>query len=243
MHIWVNFKDKFKRYGVPEAKEVKGLLLTVIVFAFIISFRDWGTETFSPFQGVQHFVLSIFLVAIAFIVFELGHRCFALWMGYRSQYKVWFPGLLIGLLITFLSNGYIPLILPGALIITHLTTHRLGKFFYEYSMKHAGWIGMAGSVSLMLFAIILKGFAGNEIVHRLMMVCILMSIFNMLPIPPMNGLRTFFGSRFVYVFVYASLIACGLLLTYVSGLLALIGSLVMGALILLIFFAHVDKRW
>jgi hypothetical protein len=76
-----------------------------------------------------------------------------------------------------------------------------------------------------------------------MTICILIAIFEMLPIPPMNGLRTFFGSRFVYIFVYASIIACGLLLSYVSGPLALIGSIVAGALMLMMFFVYVDKRW
>ena len=243
MYSWRNFRHKFMKYGMPEQKEVTGLLITAVVFAFIISFREWGATSFSPAVGFSNFFVSFMLMVIALIVFGLGHRTFSLWMGYRSQYRTWIPGLLISMVFTFISNGYIPLMLIGGLTITTLEIHRLGTFQPEMSFKQAGWIGMAGSVALIIFAVILKPFAALPVIAKLMKICILLAIFNMLPIPPMNGLRTFFGSRFVYVFVTASIIACGALLGFVGGFLSLLGGIVLGALILLVFFVYIDKRW
>ena len=243
MYSWRNFKHKFMKYGTPEPKEVRGLLITAVVFAFIISFRDWGVDNFSITLGFYNYFLSLILVLIALIVFELGHRIFALWMGYKSQYRTWIPGLLISLVFTFLSNGYFPLLLIGGLTIKTLEIHRLGKFQPELSMKQVGWIAMAGSVTLIVFAVLLKPFDSSLVMAKLMKICVLIAIFNMLPIPPMNGLRTFFGSRVIYVFVTASIIACGALLTLVSGALSLIGGIAIGILILLVFFVYVDKRW
>ena len=98
----------------------------------------------------------------------------------------------------------------------------------------------------MLFAIALKSvfiMTDSMLVHKLMMVNIWIALFHMLPIPPYNGARTFFGSRFVYVFVVGALIGCGFLLSYVGGLASLIGAIIFGIILLLVFFAHVDKRW
>jgi hypothetical protein len=243
MYSWRNFKHKFAKYGKPEPKEVRGLLITTVVFAFIISFRDWGTETFSAALGFQNFILSIILVAIVLAVRELAHRSFALTQGYRSQFRTWIPGLLVGLVLTFLSNGYLPVMLMGGVIVTHMKIHRLGKFFHEFNMKDAGWIAMSGPIACTIFAILMKPFAGTFLGYKLMMLAIWIAIFDMLPIPPMNGLRTFFGSRFIYIFVYSSIISCGLLLTYLSGIASLIFAIVIGIIMLLIFFTQVDKRW
>jgi hypothetical protein len=67
------------------------------------------------------------------------------------------------------------------------------------------------------------------------------ALYDMLPIPPFNGSRTFFGSRFVYMFVVGALIGCAVLLTYTSGIIPLLGALVLGALVLFVFFVYVDK--
>lgn len=243
MYGWRNFKHKFKKYAPPDKTEVRGLLITVVVFAFIISFRGWGTNTFSAKLGIANYFLALVLMLIAFFIYEVGHKVFALWIGFKSEYKAWIPGLLISLVFAFLSNGYIPLMLIGGSKFTRLELHRLGRFQPELSMKHIGWIGMSGSITLMIFAVILKPFSSSTVIFTLMKICILLAIFNMLPIPPMNGLRTFFGSRFIYVFVTSSLVACGALLVYVNGVLSLIGGIILGALALLLFFTQVDNRW
>ena len=246
MHSWRNFVDKFRRYGPLEASEKRGLLITIVILSFIFSFRDWGVEQFDPLLGVQNFIITLIIVTIAMAVHELVHRVVSLWLGYRSQYKAWMLGLVIGLVIAFVSNGHWPFIAPGALIITHLSVHRLGQFPHELNYKHLGWIGMSGSVANIIFAVLMKSLylaTGAGLFEKAMVINIWIALFNLLPIPPFNGSRTFFGSRFIYVFVLGSMIGCAALLAFVTGIAALIGALILGGLILLVFFGFVDKRW
>jgi len=246
MYSWRNFIDKFKRYGKLERSEKIGLLLTIIVLGFIFSFREWGTEKFDYSSGLWNFFIVTILVAIAFLVHEVAHRTIALWLGYKSTYKVWLVGLVAGLIVAFVSNGRLLFLATGGLLIAHLEIHRLGKGYYELNMKHLGWIAMSGPIANMIFAAILKGvhsFMPLPIIQKLMIINIWIALFDMLPIPPFNGSKTFFGSRFIYIFVVAALVGCALLLTLASGLLSIIGALIIGALMAWIFFAYIDKRW
>ncbi|MBW2996785.1 hypothetical protein KY349_00420 [Candidatus Woesearchaeota archaeon] len=246
MHSWKNFVDKVKRYWPLEGFEKRGLIISLLILAFIFNFRDWGVERFDFVFGLKNLLVTLILVALAFLVRELAHRTIATWLGYRSQYKAWLLGLVIGLVIAFVSNGRLPFIAAGTLVITHLPVHRLGKGYYELSVKHLGWIAMAAPIANMLFAILLKSLSvatGLEVFEKAMMITIWIALFDMVPIPPFNGSRTFFGSRYVYVFVLGALIGCALLLKYLTGIVPILGAIALGALVLLVFFMYVDKKW
>jgi len=246
MYSWRNFIDKAKRYFPLEKSEKKGLILTLVVLAFIFSFRSWGIEKFDAALGFKNFFLTLLFVAIALAVRELTQRTIAVWLGYRAQYKAWLLGLVIGLVVTFVSNGRLIFLAPGILLLTHLETHRLGKAFYAFTMKHYGWIAMSAPVANMLLAVIMKSLyllTGVLAFKTMMTINIWIALFDIVPIPPYNGSHTFFGSRYVYVFVFGAVIGCAALLTFLSGILPIIGALFIGALLLWAFFVHVDKRW
>ncbi len=246
MYSWRNFVDKFKRYAPLEGSEKRGLIITILILSFIFSFRDWGVTAFDAALGLQNFILTLLIVTAAMTIHEITHRVVALWLGYRSQYKAWMLGLVIGLVVAFISNGYWPFIAPGALIITHMKTHRLGKFWYDLNYKDLSWIAMSGSIALVLVAILMKSMylaTGLEFFQKAVSINIWIALFHMLPIPPVNGSRVFFGTRFIYVFLLGCMIGCAALLAFVSGIAALIGSIFIGAILLFVFFVFVDKRW
>ncbi|MBU2560718.1 MAG: hypothetical protein KKD17_00310 [Nanoarchaeota archaeon] len=246
MYSWRNFVDKVKRYYPLESFEKRGLVIALLILSFIFSFRDWGVERFDVAMGVRNLIITLILVAIAMAVRELAHRTIAIWLGYKSQYKLWLLGLVIGLVVAFVSNGYLFFIAPGTMIITHLAVHRLGKAHYELSYKHLGWIAMAGPIANMLLAVVFKTLSvatAIPVFEKAMIINIWIALFDMVPIPPFNGSRTFFGSRYVYVFVLGALIGCAAMLFYMGGILPIIGALILGALVLLVFFAFVDKKW
>ncbi|MBW2972560.1 hypothetical protein KY359_05990 [Candidatus Woesearchaeota archaeon] len=246
MYGWRNFVDKVKRYYPLESFEKRGLIVTLIILSFIFSFRDWGIERFDWTMGIQNLLITLILVALVLAVREIAHKTIAVWLGYKSQYKGWLLGLVVGLVVAFVSNGYLLFIAPGRMEITHLPIHRLGKGYYELNMKHLGWIAMAGPVATMLLAVLFKSLSVTSaapVFHKAMMISIWIALFDMIPIPPFNGSRTFFGSRFIYVFVLGALIGTAAMLFYLSGIVPIIGGIVLGGLVLLVFFAFVDKRW
>lgn len=247
MYGWRNFVDKVKRYWPLERFEKRGLIITLLVLSLTFFLIYFGENEFDIGFGMQKLFLVLVFVTITYVVREFAHRTVAIWLGYKSQFKAWVLGLVVGLIIVFLFRGKIPFIAPGALVITHLPYHRLGKPYYELSMKHLGWIAMSAPIANMFFAIILKGIfvvTQSEAIYVAMMINIWLALFDMIPIPPFNGSRTFFGSRYIYIFVLGALLGCAaLLISGMNSIIAIIGSLILGALVLLVFFVFVDKNW
>ena len=246
MYSWKNFKDKFKRHGRLGLKEVKGLVVTIIIFAFIFSFREWGIDKFDLELGISNLIITIVLVLISFFVREISHRAAGLYVGYKVEYESWVLGLVIGLVLAFVSNGYILFLAPGGVLIHHLAIHRLGRFRYAPDYSTRGWIALAGPVANIIFAVILKAVhiaLQTPVLHKLMMINIWIALFSMLPIPPLDGSKLFFGARYIYVFSLASFLACALLLRLTTySLLSLIGGIFFGAVILVVFFVVIDKK-
>ncbi|HII72260.1 TPA: hypothetical protein HA265_05900, partial [Candidatus Woesearchaeota archaeon] len=123
--------------------------------------------------------------------------------------------------------------------------HRLGTYPHGPNFKHFGWIAMSGAVANMLFAIILKTIyfsAPDPWILKAVNINIWLALFNMLPIPPYNGSKTFFGSRLIYVFVLGSMIGAAVLLTWTSQFWAVVGALAVGFLLLTLFFIYVDRN-
>ena len=54
---------KVKKYYRFSRPELKGIIITVIVFAFVISFRDWGQDQINIFTGLSNFLYSILIVS------------------------------------------------------------------------------------------------------------------------------------------------------------------------------------
>ena len=244
---WSNFVDKVKRYWTLERFEKRGLILTILILSLTFFLIYFGENEFDFGFGMQKLFLVFVLVTITYAVREFAHRTVAVWLGYRSQFKTWILGLVVGLIIVFLFRGKLLFIAPGALVITHLPYHRLGKAYHEISMKHLGWIAMSAPIANMFFAIILKVIfvaTQSEAVYVAMMINIWIALFDMVPIPPFNGSRTFFGSRYIYIFVLGALLGCAaLIISGINSIVAIIGSLILGALVLLVFFVFVDKNW
>ncbi len=249
MYSWKNFLDKYKRGWQLQPSEFRGLLLTVFVIAFIVSFWSWGVESFDWGVGIRNFFFFLLVVAVSMFVHEASHRAVAAWLGYRSEFKAWIAGLVVSVVFVFVFGNVwsFPIFLaPGYLVIRLMPYHRIGMYPSGLNHKHIGWIAMSGAVGNMLLAIILKSvysYLPFDWLFSFVKINIWLALFDMIPIPPFNGSKTFFGSRFIYVFVLGSMIGAAGLLYWYSGLVALLGSLLLGAVILVLFFVYVDKRW
>ncbi len=245
MYSWRNFIDKYKRAWQLKPAELRGLLYTAIVLGFIFSFREWGSDSFNISMGLANYLRAIILVSLALLIHEASHRAIASLLGYRSEYKAWLLGLIAALVITFVFNGFIFFLAPGILIINQMKKHRFGTYPFGLLHRHLGWIAMSGAIAQMVFAIILKSVYfsfPNDWILKAAEICIWMALWNMCPIPPYNGSKTFFGSKLVYIFVVGSMIGAAALMTWVSGILAILGALVLGFLMLVVFFIFVERN-
>ncbi|MDO8740433.1 MAG: hypothetical protein Q7J54_02535 [Candidatus Woesearchaeota archaeon] len=252
----VDLRDKISRYFKFSAEETKALMISILVVAFIVSFDKWGTGTeFQLMTGVKNFFISILLVALIVLINQVGHRIVGLIFGYKVEYKMWWYGLLIGLLLIVMSASmkrgfpafpYIWFLAPGGIFIHMLPQHRLGKFRYGPNTNLFSHTSLAGPIAGILFGTILKSIdlwfhLNSAAIQQIFLIGLIYGAYQLLPIPPLAGSRIFFASRLIYVFVATSIIAYAILFAWLN-VYSFIFALLIGAVCWLIFYVTFERK-
>ncbi len=245
----VDLADKLKRYFKFTPLELRSLAIAILAMAFIISFREWGYgSSFNFTIGLFNFFNAVLIVALSVLVHISVQRIWALATGYRLEWKMWSFGLLFGLIIAFLTNGLFWILIPGGFMVHHMAGHRLGWFRYGINYWALGLIAVAGPLASISLAVLFKAISGvvfNALIQKVIVFNIAYAVYSLIPIPPLDGSRTFYGSRMLYAFSTAGIVAAAILINLNIGVwVAVISSLFIGIILWLlyyIFFEH--KAW
>jgi len=189
-------------FGKPRFSrdEIRDILISVVVLAvaFTLLFRNSGILGFFQYylgdtmKYVGLFGLSIILVLMSFLFHEFGHKFVAQKFGLWSEYRMWPAGLMITLVTSFLGFLFAA---PGAVMIS-------GNM--DKSMN--GKISIAGPV--VNIAMCLIGLAGCFLVNHsgwvifffmLANLNAFLALFNLLPIPPLDGSKIISWNIVVWV--------------------------------------------
>ena len=242
----VDFKDKVSKYYKFTRSEIIGLAISIIVIAFIISFKNWGTTAFNAASGLFNFFNAILIVALSVLVHDTGQRLWALSIGYRIEFKLWSFGVMIALVLAFVSNGSLWFVVPGGFLIHHLAGHRLGWFRYGINYFGQAMVALAGplfSLTLLIFLKILNSFAPNPLIQKAIIFNAVYIITSMIPIPPLDGSKIYFGSRMLYAFVLpAIIIASIMMITNVPLFLALVLSFLVGIILWIVYYISFERK-
>jgi len=243
----VDLKDKIRRYYRFTKAELTGLVFSILMIGFIISFKEWGASEFNARAGLLNFFNSILIVALALLASDAAQRIWALAIGYRIEYKIWTYGIFIGLFISFISNGRLWLIVPGSFIMHHIAGHRLGFFRYDINYWAQAMIALAGPLASILLMVVFKSigfFAPNSLVGKAILFNAVFAITSMLPIPPLNGSKIYFGSRMLYAFTLPFVVFTSILLMIDIGIIVSISlSLLAGIMLWITYYSMFEKKY
>ena len=214
LEISARIRDEFRFNW----QEISGLIVAILVTAFIFSFRDWGGEQFDLLIGLKNLFLVIIITVISFLFRFSCQKIYGLAAGNKVEFKVWWMGILIALVIAFITMGRLPLIFIGGITIAFMVRHRLGEFRYGPSWRINGiaalW-GIWGNLILaILFAVGLYLFPQSYFFNKGLILNLIMAGGALIPLPQLDGLMIFLSSRVFYVLgILAVLLAAILLLT------------------------------
>ena len=232
--LWARIKE-FLRFS---QQETRGLLLAIILTGFIFSFRDWGTEKFNLTLGLQHLFIAVAVVAVSILLRIACQKIYALSQGYNAEFKVWWTGLLIMLILAFISLGRLPVILVGTVVSSLMVKQRLGEFRYGFSYKDnaiiAGWGVYGNLIAALFFALGLHAFPQSYFFGKGVVLNLVMAFFSLLPLPQLDGLQIYFGSRMMYYLGIGLVLLAGVLLLSKTTI-GLITAVVIGSIIALFF--------
>ena len=222
----------------------------------VFGFND-GHPQFELSNWLLNIARVFVIVIIGIIIHDFGHDLIAKKNGLQSEYRLWgikgfgnypktikffgkeltiqqFPlGILIAVGLTLFSNGKLfwAAVSSYGLVIEKST--RLGKKFVDVTDFEEAKIALAGPLAVTFLMLIFKLFNGSGIFDQVITIYSWMAIFDILPLPGLDGSKVFFGSVPLYIFS-ASFIISSVVLAHLLGALP---ALIFSALAALTFLA------
>jgi Zn-dependent protease len=233
-------------------KEIQSILIVAFIAAFIFSFNEWGIENFNITLGIQNLILAFVFCLIIYTVHAFSQKFTANFYDHDVEFTyismkkkiaeirktITIPiGPLLTLLITLISNGKFIFLILNSFNLKTNKTRRLGHKWVNIKEFEEAQIALAGPLSNILILILFKILTPlSGVFSRGMFIASTIAIFNMLPIPKVDGSRIFFGSRPLYVASLIFIIIFVILIFQLSVLqtliLALLLSLIIGGIYL-----------
>jgi len=189
--------------------EIRDLLISWLVLGFCFSLILF--HSLSP----SGFIIALIGLGVGFICHELSHKFVAQKLGFRAEFRLWQTGLIIALVCAFISMfspiGFL-FAAPGAVYILSYTSRREG-----------GLISLAGPSANIILALIFYAIAihSSGLTQQLigkygMLINLWLAVFNLLPIPPLDGSKIFAWK--ISVWAMLMVISAGLLALYIFGM-------------------------
>ncbi|MBW2991492.1 hypothetical protein KY348_07370 [Candidatus Woesearchaeota archaeon] len=231
-------------------KELFGILISVVVAAFVLSFKlvDAGGSY------AANFIVLAILLLISFLIHFSAQKLVALKLGYESRYKYWLNGILLSLVVCFFTYGYFPLFFTGSLWHQDIPKLRIGVFRGGVRHKDLGLIAFAGPFSNMIIALLLAPVflaTKSSFVQAVIIINLLIAIYSLIPVPTFEKLRQFKGgttglylfiaSRWAYVLVLATFVAYAVLLWLIPGIFSFIIALILGIITTIIYYSQYES--
>jgi len=214
-------RARVKDYFSFEKQELAFLIPAIFITAFMFSFCNWGQGScgegdFQFWTGFWNLIVVSIIVAISFFARFSWQKIYALKEGYLAQFKGWWSGILVALVLTLITNGRVPLVLIGGVVSSFMVRQRLGEFRYGHSYLDNAKISFHGIVAnihlAVLFAIGLYFFPDSYFFSKGLWLNCIMAACAALPLPQLDGLNIYFGSRTLYFFTILTVAVFGILL-------------------------------
>ncbi len=244
--------DKIKRYYRFSLDELKSIIIMIIVAAFIVSFKGWGDQIFDFTIGIKNFFKALLIMTAIILTHLSCQRIAALHAGFRAEHKLWWFGIILGLILVLVSNGNFWFLGFSGLFIHHLAVHRLGYFRYGTNTLAFSMASIAGPLSVIILGTFVKTidlyitgniiFINHELIHEFFVLSWVYAAYNLLPIPPLDGSRIFFQSRLMYVFIFGSIVGYAVLVKF-FGIFSYIYALIIGVGFWVIYYIAFEKGW
>ncbi|MFT4304496.1 MAG: hypothetical protein ACMXX8_00245 [Candidatus Woesearchaeota archaeon] len=239
------YKQRIKKFYTFSNEEIKGLIVSVILLAFIWSF-NYKSETFNLFNWFGNYFIALIMMAIAMFLHVSAQKIVGIRYGFYVEYKMWLNGLIAGVIVTLLTNGFLPLLIPGGIVLMHLTRLRIGEFRYGLNLLESNYTVLAGPFTNIFVAMFFKfliwqvlGFE-LQIVDDFFRLNLILAVYMLLPINPLPGVIAMIGSKLIYVYMFASFLSYSLLIILFNFYSVIWGALI-GGIIYITYYWTVER--
>ncbi|MBL7147875.1 MAG: M50 family metallopeptidase [Nanoarchaeota archaeon] len=168
---------------ITNLSEIISIIIVIIILGYIFS----GYIKIYKEDFIKNFKFAILVTSPAVILHELGHKFAAIALGVSAYFKMWTFGLILGIVLRLFHSPFL-LLAPGYVNISQtIPSYQLALVAFAGPFVNIVlWVG----ASLMLKKRRLKRRTLIAL-HLTKIINMWLFIFNMLPIPPLDGSKVF----------------------------------------------------
>ena len=201
------FKMKKQLHG--QEKRHKSSVMQFIA-AWFISSLIWMMAALHDGSAYDLFPYVLFIAGVSMLATELSHVLIARWLGLRTVFRVWYPGLLLSIIIVSIGGRYLAY---GSVYVKQT------DWSYHKKLRTNGSIYLMGplvNIMMIIACAALLPFASSQNYADMLKLGygmnILMAIFNVLPIAGSggfgwDGMKIYRWNKVVWLVVVALLTA------------------------------------
>jgi hypothetical protein len=233
-----------KRYFSFSKKEAADTAITALALGFVFAFNEWGVSEFNISSGMYAWLNSALVSVLCIFMHILPQKALGIVLGYKVEYRKFIWGLAFSLIVVFYSFGAIFAAVPGIISITLIQNLRIGKRWQGVLKRDEAMISFIGPYSNALIALLLTGLVSagvtNPLVAKVALICKLMAVFSILPIPLLDGFKIFYFSRSLGLFALLLIVIMVVMMTWSGFLSTLITSLFLAAVFAAVYFIRYE---
>jgi len=174
--------------------EMKDILIAMVAVTIVFSYRPFDFNT--TLSLMPYYFVA---VVVAFLFHELAHRFVARRFGCVAFFKLWPQGVMVSLLFMLMGLKFIA---PGAVVILPYKFGRWGRKAINVQLTDVemGLISISGIAVNIFFAGLFSMFSG-EFFGFLAGINAVLALFNLLPIPPLDGSKIVKWKPLIWLFM------------------------------------------
>lgn len=151
-------------------------------------------------------------------------------------------GIILALLITLVSNGKLFFAAVSSYSLLTLKKKRLGKKYELVTDIENAKIALAGPGAMLFLVTILNIFNFSGFFDQAIFIFSIIILFDILPLPGLDGMKIFYGSRRLYVFAIVFIILTLVLFRILSTIPSLILALFLSGIIFAMYYYFLEYK-
>ena len=239
-------------------KEVKKIILVAFIAAFVLTFDEWGIESFDLIFGLRNLMLVFIFTIIIYFCHAIAQKLTAEYFDHGVEFDIYsitkrinevrrsitIPlGPIITLLFTIATQGKLFLLILNTFNELPDKVSRLGRKWTNIKEFEIAQIALSGPLSQIILLMVFKILSPiSDVFYQGIYTVSTIAIFNMLPIPKIDGIKIFSGSRTLYITSLIFIILFVLLVFNISVIQTFIISLILSLISGLVYFYKLKAK-
>src|SRR3989344_2158002 len=174
---------------ITNITEIFYILVLTIAIGYIFSGYIRIPEFYSRGFNWKGIKFAILVTAPAIILHELGHKFVGLAFGYDAMFNIWWFGLGLGIFLRIIGSPFL-ILAPGYVSVNPSSSMELSAIAFAGSFINLALFGTAFFVLRFKRRLKRKEFI---FWHLTKLINMWLFIFNMIPIPPLDGSKVIGG--------------------------------------------------